>query len=470
MKKGLSVRTKITLWFSAALSIMVVLTFLVILYVSSTVVHRMVSDNLIKLVKDNVDEVEYFNTIDEVMNDDDTDLYIPYNEGALEIDDDFLDEVNGIATALYTDKGELLYGKSPVPALSSYMQLTDGHLQSISVKGIEYFVFDRKLTNKGLDGLWLRGTVPKHQEDDKLSSVAVLSLIGMPLLLIFAVLGGYIIAGRVLRPIKYITETATKIYSGRDLKKRIAIESGNDELHMLANTFDEMFDRLEQSFETEAQFTSDVSHELRTPISVIRAQCEYTLDGNKSLEEYKEALGVISRQSKKMSKIIEDMLNFTRLETKAEFYQIEPLNFSTLTASICEDLAMLHEKNITLICEVENDIIVNGNQELLSRLIINLISNAYRYGNENGHINVKLKRHDKMALLIVSDNGIGMTQEQIDKIFNRFYQADSSRNIQGTGLGLSMAKEIAQLHKSNITVESELGKGSKFIFKIHEKI
>lgn len=123
----------------------------------------------------------------------------------------------------------------------------------------------------------------------------------MPLLLILAVLGGYWIAGRALRPIQTITAAAAEIGSGRDLKKRIALGAGRDELHRLADTFNAMFDRLDKAFESERQFTSDASHELRTPVSVIRAQCEYTLERDRSPEEYREALEVIFRQSKRMT-------------------------------------------------------------------------------------------------------------------------------------------------------------------------
>ena len=469
MKKSMSVRTKITLWFSGALAVMVALTFLVILSAGSTVVHRIVKDNLIEMVEDNVDEVEFFTSIDDAEKDNDEDHYISYKDGVLEIDDDFLDEVNGITTALYTEDGRLLYGENPVAALPSSVAMKDGSFQSVSVRGTEYFVFDRQLTSEGLEGLWLRGVVSKNQEDDKLTTVAGLSLIVMPLLLIFAILGGYMIANRVLRPIKQITAAATEISNGRDLKKRIDIGPGNDELHRLANTFDEMFERLDKSFEAERQFTSDASHELRTPVSVIRAQCEYTLEQDRERDEYREAMEVISRQSRKMSRLVEDMLSFTRLEQKAENYPLKPLDFSALVISISEDLALLREKNITLTCEVENGIMVNGNCELLSRLLTNLVVNAYRYGCEDGHINVCLSRQGGNIQLTVADDGIGMTSEQTEKIFNRFYQADPSRSGQGTGLGLAMAQEIAQIHGGSIVVESELGKGSKFIFKISER-
>ncbi len=469
MKKSMSVRTKITLWFSAVLAVMVALTFLVILSVGRTVVQRIVKDNLIELVEDNVGEVEYHASVNDAEEDSDRNHYIPYQNEVLEIDNDFLDEVNGITAALYTKEGELLYGENPAAALPSAVELEDGNFHSVSVRGAEYFVFDRQLTGDGLEGLWLRGVVSKHQEDDKLSAVASLSLVGMPLLLFFAIAGGYIIAGRALRPIKQITAAATEIGNGRDLKKRIAIGPGNDELHRLANTFDEMFERLDRSFEAEQQFTSDASHELRTPVSVIRAQCEYTLEKDRSPEEYREALEVISRQSGKMSRLVEDMLSLTRLERKAENYPLEPLDFSALVKSLSEDLALLREKNIVLTCEAEEGIKVNGNHELLSRLLTNLVGNAYRYGHENGHIYISLRRQEGSARLVVDDDGIGISPEQADKIFDRFYQADSSRSNQGTGLGLSMAQEIARIHGGSITVESNLGKGSKFIFKIPEK-
>ena len=223
-----------------------------------------------------------------------------------------------------------------------------------------------------------------------------------------------------------------------------------------------MFQRLDDAFETERQFTSNASHELRTPISVIKAQCDFSLEEPRNADEYEKALRVIQRQSRKMSKLVNDMLNFTRLETRADSYERESIDFTGLVSSICSDMALIRENNITLTFEADANVKFQGNRELLSRLLTNLINNAYRYGNENGHIHVRLKSSGHEISLSVSDDGIGIAKEEQPKIFRRFYQIDSSRTSAGTGLGLSMVYEIAQFHNGEIKVESESGKGATF--------
>lgn len=468
--KNLSVRLKITLWFSAVLVVVVALTFAVILTAGRSVLQKTIRDNLIGTIEDNVDEVEYFDQIDGDETDNDEDIYIRYGSGYLEIDDDFLDQVNGVYTALYNEDGTLLYGENPLAKNTAGIPFSDSNIQNIRTNSINYYIYDRALSRDGLDGLWLRGIVSEQQGTNQMSDIIRLSFILLPALLITSILGGYIIAGKMLKPVQKIESAAKEIGQSHDLKRRIGLGPGQDELHKLAKTFDEMFERLDVSFETERQFISNASHELRTPMSVIMAQCEYSLEKARSAAEYEEAIGVISRQSRKMSRMIADMLEFTRLEQKAVSIYMEPVDLSELVSLACEDMALLREKGIELTYEIQRDIRVQGNRDLLSRLLTNLISNSYRYGREDGHIKVCLWVEGCAVKLSVADDGIGISPDQQEKIFNRFYQADASRSNEGTGLGLSMVKEIARVHGGEISVVSELGKGSVFtlILKIFE--
>lgn len=464
--KHLSIRLKITLWFAAILTFMVVLTFAVIFSVGGSVMQKVIQDNLINIIENNVDEVEFFPSMNKVENDNDADHYIEYHGGYLEVDDDYLDLVNGVSTSLYLENGMLIYGHNPIAKDTAGHAFSDGQMQMVPVNGVTYYLYDKMLTQEGLDGLWLRGVVSEEQGTAQLSSIVRLSLYGLPLLLTFAVLGGYLIAGQTLKPIRDIEEAAVHIGRGQDLKKRIELSPGTDELHQLANTFNEMFTRLDASFESERQFTSDVSHELRTPVSVILAQCEYSLEQVRTPKEYEAALQLIQRQSGKMSRLIEDMLHFVRLEQKSDHFHMEELDFSALVSSVCNDMALLKEHGIQLTSEIEERTKVVGSREQLSRLLSNLVSNAYRYGRENGTIRVTLKSEGSNAVLSVSDNGIGIAPEQQEKIFHRFYQVDASRTGTGTGLGLSMVQEIARLHGGAVSVESTLGRGSCFTFKM----
>ncbi len=468
--KNVSIRLKVTLWYTVALIFVVALTYFMIIFVSNQVLQKTVRDSLIETVEDNVDEVEFFDSLDGIDLSSDVDHFAIYGDGYLEVDDDFLDEVNEVYTALYYADGTMLYGENPVAREVAELDFIDSQIQTITIDGTLYYVFDRQLVQEGLEGLWLRGVVAETQGKAQMEDISRLSLILLPSLVVLAAVGGYLVARRALRPFQQISEAASQISQGDDLKKRIDLGKGNDELHRLADSFNEMFARLDAAFASEQQFTSDASHELRTPMSVIMAQCEYSLEEPRSSEEYQQALEVIQRQGRKMSRLINDMLDFARLELHTERYRKEQLDLTELVSSTCEDLALIQEKGITLTWDAAPEVTVNGNRELLSRLLVNLVSNAYRYGTEGGHIWVTLQNGTDSLTLSVADDGIGIAAEEQKKIFDRFYQADASRSGAGSGLGLSMVAQIAQFHSGTMTVESEPGVGSTFTLTLPKKI
>ncbi len=460
--KHLSIRSKITLWFAAALVIVVSLTYVCILSVSNQVLQKTIKDNLIETVENNMDEVEYYESMDAITEPNDVDYFIRYGDAFLEIDDDFLDSVNQVYTALYNSDLFMLYGENPVAKQCASLSLQNMTIQTVKAYGVRYYVFDRELTGEGLGGLWLRGVVSEKQGKEDLSTITMLSMVIMPVIVAVAIYGGSLIAKRALEPIQKISETVEHISRGNDLKKRIELDKGDDELHLLAEQFNSMFARLDDSFEKEKRFTSDVSHELRTPMSVIMAQCEYSMDENSSLDEYAESIQSIYSQGQKMTVLINQMLDIARLEMRPENYPKERVDLSALTDSICKDMALIKEKGIAISSHIDAGLFISGNPGLLARAISNLISNAYHYGKDNGHIDVSLKKVEEQVVLTVSDDGIGIAEENIPKIFDRFYREDSSRTQNGTGLGLSITKEIVQFHGGTIEVKSLLGIGSTF--------
>ncbi len=454
---------------------MVAIVYIVVLAVSNQVIQTSIQDSLVETVQHNIDEIEYFDSITEADIAEEVDYYMSYNDGYLEIDDDFLDELNEVYTSLCTTDGTFLYGENPVARYTAALSFTDGEIQEIEVDGVTYYVYDEQLTAEGLEGLWLRGVVSETRGDTQLLSISRLSLIALPSLLVLAIVGGYLIARRTLRPIQQISDAAENIRRGDDLKQRIDVGRGADELHQLADQFNEMFERLDDSFKVQQQFVSDVSHELRTPLAVICAQCELSLEQEDLTAENREALEGILTQARKMAKMVDDMLDVTRLELHAERYPLEDIDLSGLVEDACADTALLKTQGITLTWEVAEGVHVTGNYELLWRMLNNLISNAYRYGVEQGHIWVTLrncvaegegegegKGEGTAVELVVRDDGIGISAEDQEHIFDRFYQADTSRTGEGSGLGLSMVAEIVQFHQGTITVESEPGQGSTF--------
>jgi signal transduction histidine kinase len=283
---------------------------------------------------------------------------------------------------------------------------------------------------------------------------------------LFASVGGWFLASRALRPIDYITKTARAISNG-DLNQRLRMPRTEDEVGRLAVTFDEMLNKLENSINKERQFASDASHELRTPIAIISAQAEEALSGAHNTKEYKEALSTVQKESKKMSHIISQLLMMYRSNEGRYKFNFEVIDLKLIAGEIVKEFKNIASENgIKISFNAEEEIKIRLDQTLITRLIINLIDNAIRYNKKGGRVSVSINRENDFAKIIVEDNGIGMSEEVIPYIFNRFYQVEKSRGNIGTGLGLSIVKWIVDLHKGEINVESKVNQGSKFVIKL----
>jgi len=316
------------------------------------------------------------------------------------------------------------------------------------------------------DGVWVVGLLPEDSMENVTGSVERAAVAGLCPIVLLAALGGRAIAGRSLRPLRRITESAREISDGHDLSRRIDIGEGRDEAHELADTFNGMMGRLERSFDAERQFTSDASHELRTPVTVILAECEMAERAPEDTEAVRESVAEIHRQARKMSELIGKLLSYTRLEQGTRRIDRERLDLGELTEDICEEQRMMASRGIAIECAAEADVIVDGDAALLISLVQNLVTNAVKYGKDGGHVLVRVYRDGKEACVSVRDDGIGIAAEDLDRIWNRFYQADRSRSDEsrGVGLGLSLAQQIARLHGGRITASSAPGEGSEFVF------
>ena len=323
---------------------------------------------------------------------------------------------------------------------------------------------------EGYGTVYFRGITSVTRAENSIAITIRLAVIILPLLVILTGIIGYRFTRRTLLPVQKITETVKKIRKDEDLSQRVGLGNGKDEIYQLSETFDQMLEELEETFKREQQFTSDVSHELRTPVTVILAQCEAMLQDPVFTSGQKEQVKVIEQKARSMARMISQLLLLSRADQGRQQVQKERLNLSELTQMIAEEQEILaREKEIQVLAEIQPDIYAQADESLYIRMLDNLISNAVNYGKKGGYVKVLLLEEENMVKGVVEDNGKGIPQESLPRIWERFYRVDTSRTDQEhSGLGLSMVKWIVQAHGGEITVESQEGQGSRFIFQIPE--
>ena len=371
----------------------------------------------------------------------------------LDGDTEFYDD--GIMFCIYDKNGRLLYGTIPTQFPEETI-LKSNTPRMITGSNRKWMIYDSVYTYGDDEEMWVRGITSVHSIELFMHTSEKMLLIVFPLLIILIGAIGYFMIKRALRQVDLICDEVENISNGKDLSKRLSLPKAKDELYELSEKFNEMFERLEFSFEKERQFTSDVSHELRTPVAVIISQCEYLLENENLSAEDKEEIAVILRQAKRMSKLTSEMLMIARNE-QDEQHLMEKLDFGLLSELVIEELqTKAQEKNIEITLQKQDDLFMNGDQTLLLRMMMNLITNAINYGKANGHIHVILKVGNDQIVGEVKDDGIGISEEHLDKIWERFYRIDKSRSREngGTGLGLSMVRWIVNLHNGTIHVET----------------
>ncbi len=470
MIRNLSIKNKIIIWFSLSMIFIVGLMMALIFAISQSVFNTDIQTQLMNQVDANAAEIEYLNSMELNEEFETGDHFLEFERGYLEIDDDFCHYTNGIYTCLVDSDNNLIYGESPI-RLTQEQVFTHLKVAPLKYKGEHYYIYERPLHGENLDGLWVRGVASRSEGTHLLSSIMRYATWLLPALALFSVLMGYLITRRSLAPAEQIIATAESITGGNDLSRRIDLPKGRSEFNVLADSYNRMFDRLEASFLREKQFTSDVSHELRTPAAVILTQCEFSLEMDQTPEEYREALEVIQQQGMKMKDLISQLLFISRLEQGREPLQIAAADLSRLVTDVCAEQSQISDRGITLLQNIQPSLIAPVDQRLFSRVVSNLISNAYKYGRDGGHVTVTLEEAGNQICLQVSDDGIGIAEEHLPKIFDRFYQVDSARTADdtaeaGAGLGLAMVREITQMHGGQVTVESTPGEGTTFTVTI----
>lgn len=307
---------------------------------------------------------------------------------------------------------------------------------------------------------------PISEINEVLGNLFSIFIFLIPVAIVVSVAGGWFLASRSFKPVDDIARTARAI-TAHNLDQRIQSTGIDDELGRLIATFNEMISRLQLSFTQIQQFSSDASHELRTPLTIMRGELELALRTKKySSEEYRKILSSALEETIHMSAIIENLLTLAKADREFTHLKTDDVWLRPIIQELFEDSEMLAErKHISVHIGTLDDALIVGDAVRLRQLFLNLIDNAIKYTSENGSVEISLLREQRTAKIRIKDTGLGIPVEELSKIFDRFYRVDKarSRELGGSGLGLSIAKWIAEIHGGTISVESEVNAGSIFM-------
>jgi heavy metal sensor kinase len=455
-----SVRTRLTLWYAGVLALSLIAFALVIYYAAGNIFHERQDESL--------------------------------RSTAQTVASAYVEEF-AEAHSL-TKAGEIVLAEITFP--NRYVQLTDNSGKPIAASAnlagstiaLPAAVFAdaraRGFSHATVNGL--RVTVVPLSPDQTLGYAAVaepLSVVevglrelrrdlfaGVFLVLLLASGGGYFLARKSLAPIASMNSQTQRI-SAENLSARLDLTNSRDELGRLATTINDLLARLESSFKEQQRFIADASHELRTPLAVLRGETEVALGKTRTIDEYQQSLSLIQDEAERLSRIVEDLFILARqpINTRAALNkELVSLNDAVRDCARAAQVLALR-KGVRL--KLENDspsIALNGDEELIRRLILNLLDNAVKYTPAGGEISLALARQNGSAEIVVRDNGIGIPELAQPRVFDRFYRVDKARAraMGGAGLGLSIAQWIVEAHGGAITLASAPGQGSTFTVRL----
>jgi len=438
----MSAKTRLTLWVTLMVLILSAMVLVFVLVINRHSLPEDPASYLVDVVIDNANDVEF-------------------DRGTFEWDELTVYK-RGVYCSFYNTNGDLLLSADKEDMDFSDVPFKSNQIREVTSGGRDFYLYDMYVDME-VSGLWIRGAVLTDSKVGITNLLLRLTLMILPVLLIITAIGARWISGRTFKPMEQIVSAANSINEADDLTARINLKNGPSEMKRLAGAFDSMFARLEKAFDAERQFTSDASHELRTPTTVILAECDRALRKAKTVDDYRGSIENIQDQGERMSDLIEELLGITRLQQGTEKYPLRKADLSKFTEACADGFVPADSRGIHFETEIEEGIVCDFNASLMSRVIYNLLQNAYKYGRDNGYVRLSLAKKADQAVLSVKDNGMGIAPEDRDKIWQRFWQADNSRGSEGgSGLGLAMVKEIAEFHGGSVSVESVPGKGSTF--------
>lgn len=449
-----SIRFRLTLWYST----IVALTFAVVAFATYQFVSRTLMASLdqsvtneVKWIAARLERRESRNEEERILREDliEHSAFFPLKE----------------YVEIWDDSGELFYHSLNLggDTLANYLRAEPDHRWILATLTNFRNHHIRIAFNKTPRGTILLA-MPTETVTAALSQLLnIIAWMG-PAVLVIAVLGGTFLAKKSLSKVNKVTEAAKRITADR-LSDRIPEARVDDEIGNLISTFNAMISRLDASFEQMKQFSGDASHELRTPLTVIRTQLETALNSRVSPAEMKKIVAHCLDEAIRMSGTIESLLLLAKSDAGQVLIKSERVDVKALMVETYEESVILaSQKSITVTLQKADPVTVRGDEYRLRQMLLNLIDNAIKYSRQKGAINLRLVKDHGSARIIVSDNGIGIPESDIPRIFDRFYRVDRarSREMGGAGLGLSITRWIVEAHGGSLSVTSDVNKGSEF--------
>ncbi|MCX5656644.1 MAG: heavy metal sensor histidine kinase [Candidatus Omnitrophica bacterium] len=288
----------------------------------------------------------------------------------------------------------------------------------------------------------------------------------LPLIVFLTGIAGMFLAKLTLKPVDNMIETVRQI-TADNLQLRIDIPDTKDEIKKLAETFNDMLNRLNKSFSSQQLFIQDVSHELKTPLTTLKGEIEIALKRIRSVQEYDSILHSSLEDINRINRLVEDLLVLTRFDNREVPLETKSLDLSILIERVVDDIKILAEqKNIKIFFSEQDGVVLDVDENKIRRVFLNILDNAIKYTPQNGKVTLSLEKENNLARIQISDTGIGIPEDELPHIFDRFYRVDKSRSSYGSGLGLSIAKSIVETHRGSIDVESRSGQGTTFTISL----
>ncbi len=458
---NLSFRNRISAYYLFATALIIALIFIAIYFIVHKTVYSHLKDDLDSELKELNNSIVIYNDSEIVFAnpfewEEGEHTQIEVNPTFIQVSDKFGNSLKKTSNLL---NDSLIINKNIQTKIYS-----NTYLSKSPVYQVQYPIVSSK--NKIL--AYLLVAIPLQESEIVLKNLQKALLVSFPIILVILFFTARYIAGKSIAPINNVITTANRI-TRENLRERILLPDNKDEIHLLISTINELLNRLEDNLLREKQFTADASHELRTPLSVIKGTLEVLIRKPREIYQYEEKINYCINETDRMTKLIDQLLFLARYDSINVLPNKIKINIKSIVSDILSRLKpVLIDKKITVNLASNGEVDATVDPSMMEIIFENLVTNSIKYSDSDKQIEIDIKNNSNSLLCSVKDQGFGMTEEQIKKIFDRFYRNDNSRNSEagGFGLGLSIVKKLCEMQNITLKVESKIGSGTSFYLHI----